>query len=68
MMDGAAAAQPVPAPGDLATFAKRINDFDARITPLLATATKEETDAYAAEFEKIYAEFRKTLGPRPAKA
>lgn len=66
-MDGATAEQPDPAPSSLAALAKRISDFDARITPLLATATEEETDAYAAEFEEIYAEFKLTIGPRPAK-
>lgn len=58
------AASAPPESTTLADHAKRIHEFDARVTPQLYTATEEEMDAFIDEFNEIYEAFTRILGDR----
>lgn len=59
-----ASASAPPESTTLADHAKRIHEFDARVTPQLYTATEAEMDAFVNEFNEIYEAFTKILGDR----
>ena len=62
----AEAALPAAECTTLSAHAKRVHEFDKRVTPLLSTATEEETDAFIAEFNEIYENFTRIVGRRSA--